>query len=219
MNFGANTISILKNFSTINPSISFRKGNNLKTVSPLGTILASATIEESIPSSAAIYDISRFLATINLMTNPVIEFQDKKFVISDSKSNLHYKYAAESMIAMPPESTKELPKGDVEFFVQWDDINNVIKAASILQLNEISFIGDGKNVKLSAINTKDSNADTYDIKIADTDLHFNMILKVDNLKLMPFSYTVALSTKGVAHFKSENVQYWIALEKNSKLGV
>ena len=41
---------------------------------------------------------------------------------------------------------------------------------------------------------------------------FNMIIRTDNLKLMPADYEVALSSKGMAHFKSESVQYWIAVE-------
>ena len=39
-----------------------------------------------------------------------------------------------------------------------------------------------------------------------------MIIKVENLRLMPNDYEVALSTRGLAHFKSLKVEYYIALE-------
>jgi hypothetical protein len=39
-----------------------------------------------------------------------------------------------------------------------------------------------------------------------------MIIKTDNLKLMPTDYEVTLSSKGMAHFKSDVAQYWVAIE-------
>ena len=49
MKLSDKTISLLKNFSTINQSILFKEGNSLRTISVVKNILAEATIEEDLP--------------------------------------------------------------------------------------------------------------------------------------------------------------------------
>ena len=61
MKFSERTLTILKSFSTINKSILMKEGNVLKTITPEKTLVAKATITDSIPSQACIYDLSRFL--------------------------------------------------------------------------------------------------------------------------------------------------------------
>ena len=58
MNFSNETLSVLKNFSTINPSIAFKPGQIVRTISPQKTIMAAATVPEDFDKSAAIYDVS-----------------------------------------------------------------------------------------------------------------------------------------------------------------
>ena len=47
---------------------------------------------------------------------------------------------------------------------------------------------------------------------------YNFYFKVENLKLMPLTYDVKVSSKNISHFKSQTsnaVEYWIALEPES----
>lgn len=218
MQFSENTLSVLKNFSGINPSVIFRPGKTIRTISPQKTVMASATIDESIEGNAAIYDLSRFLATLSLFENPEIEFLEHKFAIKSNRSYLNYTYAAESMIISPPDKDINIPLAEVKVTVNWDDIQKVIRAASVLQLGEIAFRGNGQSISIAAIDSKNPTADIFDVIIGETDNHFEMIMKVENLKLMPKTYEVSLSSKGMAHFKADTIQYWIAIEKNSKFG-
>jgi hypothetical protein len=43
------------------------------------------------------------------------------------------------------------------------------------------------------------------------------VFKTENLKMIPGSYDVTISSKGIAHFKNkkDSIQYWIATEKDS----
>jgi hypothetical protein len=218
MKFSENTLSVLKNFSGINPSVIFKPGNILRTISPLRTVMSAAVIDETVPSNAAVYDLSRFLATLSLFDSPEVEFNANKFAISSNRTRVNYTYAAESMIISPPDKDIPIPNPDVEVKVDWDDIQKVIRAASVLQLSEIAFRGDGQNVSLAAIDSKNPTADAFDVVVGESESHFEMIIKVENLKLMPKNYDVTLSSKGMAHFKSDKIQYWIALEKHSKFG-
>jgi len=220
MNFSEDTISILKNFSSINPSVMLKPGNVIRTISPQKTVMSAATVEEDFDASAGIYDLSRFLATLSLFEQPEIDFQSNNFLVTDGRRGVKYTYASEAMIVTPPDKDITVPNPEVNVEVSWDDIQSVIRAAGVLQLPEISFSSDGEGIKLSAVDSKNPTADKYDVMISSetTSNEFEMIIKTDNLKLLPSDYDVSLSSKGMAHFKSTRIQYWIAIESNSKFG-
>ena len=50
MNLSNESVNILKNFSTINPSVWVNEGNTLRTVSPAKTIMASAVVDDDFPT-------------------------------------------------------------------------------------------------------------------------------------------------------------------------
>ena len=66
MRLSDKTLMLLKNFSTINQSILFKKGNSLRTISVMKNILAEATIEEDIPKDFGVYDLNQFLNALSL---------------------------------------------------------------------------------------------------------------------------------------------------------
>lgn len=216
MKFSSETLSVLKNFSQINPSVLFRPGQTIRTISPQKTVMAAATVGESFDQQAGVYDLSRFLATLSLFDEPEVVFGADRFDIKSKRSSLKYTYTAENMIIAPPDKDIVVPNPEATMNIAWSDIESVIRAAGVLGLPEIAFKGDGNTVTLSAVDSKNPTADNYDVVVAeDGDFgEFTMYIKVDNLKLMPADYEVALSSKGMAHFKSDKVQYWIAI--NSK---
>jgi hypothetical protein len=54
--------------------------------------------------------------------------------------------------------------------------------------------------------------------VGEADADFRMIFKTENLKLIAGDYNVQISSKGISHFKSTdmNLEYWIALESGSQ---
>jgi len=214
MKFSDETLSILKNFSQINPSILFKPGQTLRTISPSKTVMAAATVKEQFDNQAGVYDVSRFLATLSLFDAPEIEFAEKQFNIQGGKSTLKYTYTSENMIVTPPEKDIQVPSPDAQFNLSWKDLDSVIKAAGVLQLPEVAFISEDGDISLAAVDSKNPTADNYSVEVTEGGSFspFRMIIKVDNLKLMPADYSVALSSKGMAHFKSDKVQYWVAVE-------
>ena len=70
MKLSDKTLTLLKNFSTINQSILFKKGNSLRTISVMKNILAEATIEEDIPKDFGVYDLNQFLNALSLHQSP-----------------------------------------------------------------------------------------------------------------------------------------------------
>ena len=91
MNFSNDTVTVLKNFAQINPSIVFKPGKKLTTISPQKSIMASATISDEFPSEGAIYDLSRFLGVVSMFESPAYTFNETHMDIRDNhKSCLLY---------------------------------------------------------------------------------------------------------------------------------
>ena len=61
MKLSDKTISLLKNFSSINQSILVKEGNKLRTISVMKNILAEATVTEEFSKDFGVYDLNQFL--------------------------------------------------------------------------------------------------------------------------------------------------------------
>lgn len=212
MKFSDDTLNVLKSFAQINPGIMFRPGNVLRTISPQRTVAAVATVSDTFDKTAGVYDLSRFHSTLSLFNEPDIEFTDTKFIIKSKNTEVNYTYAAENMIVSPPDRNIEYDNVTATVNLKWDEITNVLRAASVLQLPEVAFVSDGEKITLSAVDKKNPTADKYNITLeGKTDQTFEMVIKVDNLKLMSGDYKVNLVSSGIAHFIGDKVQYWIAI--------
>jgi hypothetical protein len=215
MKFSERTLTVLKNFATINPSIIFKPGKQIRTISPQKTVMAIANIDDEIPSEACIYDMSRFLSAYGLFAEPDIKFDSNHFKVSQGKTKNNYYFADKSMIIAPPEKEITIPSNDVEVEIEWNDLQSVIKAAGILQLPEVAFVGDGDTCSLKAIDSNNTTADSFGIELGQTSDNFQLIIKTENLKLIPQKYKVTLCSKGISKFEGDNVTYFIAIESKS----
>ena len=213
------TINLLKNYANINQSIEFREGNILKTVSPLNTILASVETEEVFPRTFPIYELSRFLGTLDLFNNPELDFTDNGVSITDDKHEATYRYCgSSSMFQTPPDKDITFPEPEVEFRLTHDVFKKTINAANILGLPEVVVEGDGTEIRLLVSDTGNVSSDNFSTGVGPTDKTFRMIFKTENLnKIMEGAYDVALSSKRISRFlrTTDTLKYYIALEQNS----
>ena len=213
------TINLLKNYANINQSIEFREGNVLKTVSPLNTILASVEVEEVFSRTFPIYELSRFLGTLDLFNNPELDFTDNGVSITDDKHEATYRYCgSSSMFQTPPDKDITFPEPEVEFRLTHDVFKKTINAANILGLPEVVVEGDGTEIRLLVSDTGNVSSDNFSTGVGPTDKTFRMIFKTENLnKIMEGAYDVALSSKRISRFlrTTDTLKYYIALEQNS----
>lgn len=220
MNISKNTIDILKNYATINPSVYVKKGNVISTISPQRTIMSFCEVEETFPENFAIYELSRFLGVISLFEDPSYEFMEEKVKIKSNKHSVLYRYAEPSMIITPPEKDIVLPEdNNTELDVSWSDIQKVMRGASILSKPQIKFSVKRNKIFMEAVDTKDMSGDNYSIVVdeygEDVDINeMDYIFKIENWKLIEGDYKIALSPKGLARFKcvTKPITYFIALE-------
>jgi hypothetical protein len=215
MKLDTRTTQILKNFASINPSIMFKPGNRLATISAGKTVMARANITQEIPSPFAIYDLSRFLGTISLFTDPELNVDEKYMTIAQGKRKINYTFTEPSLIVTPPEKEIKLPDPEVSFSISGDELSEVMKALSVLSLPEIAVVGDGTDISVQAIDSKNPSGDTYSVNVGSTTATFKMIIRAENLKLLPGDYNVEISSKGLSRFSTTDIEYFIAVESNS----
>jgi len=219
MKVSERTTNLLKNYANINQSLEFREGNVLKTVSPLNTILASVEIEEDFPQTFSIYELGRFLGTLDLFNNPELDFTDNGVSITDDNHEATYRYCgSSSMFQTPPEKDITFPDAEINFELTQEQFRKTINAANTLGLPEVIVEGNGTDIQLVVSDTGNVSSDIFSTKVGATDKTFRMIFKTENLnKIMEGTYDVSLSSKRISHFtrKGDTLNYWIALEQNS----
>lgn len=219
MNFSETTLTLLKNFSSINQSILFRKGNALKTISVMKNILAEAVIEEDIPKDFGIYDLNQFLNGLNLHKNADLDFSNEGYVvIREGKSRSKYFFADPNVIVSPPDKPISFPSEDICFVLDTNELDRLIKAASVYQLPDLSVIGEAGVVKLVARDKKNDTSNDFSVVVGETTEEFCGNFKVENLKILNGTYEVVISSKLLSRFKNANheLTYWIAMEPDSE---
>lgn len=215
MKLESKTIQILKNFASINPSLMFKPGNTLSTVSPLKTVMARARIDETIPSQFAIYDLSKFLGVLSLFESPMLKIGERSMEISSNQQKVNYTFADSKLIVAADDRDIVMPACEIKFKLLGDDLVRVMKAMGVLQLPEIAVTGNGDEMFIEAIDSKNPSSDSYKIQVGVTEHNFKMIFKSENIKIMNGDYDLEISSRGIAHFKNQTVDYWIATEASS----
>ena len=223
MNLSNETVSVLKNFASINQNLVIKSGNNISTMSAMKNIVASAEVKESFPTEFAIYDLNEFLASVSLFDNPTLDFKDDFVVMTENGTALKYWYSDPSVVTTV---TKEItmPECEISFSLENSLLSNVQKAAAVIGVPDMVLEAMDSGVALLKVtDKKNATANDYAVKVDvnnddGKNLPYKFWFKVENLKLLPGKYNIEVSSKNISHFKNTNVgiQYWIALEPESK---
>ena len=222
MKLSNDTLSVLKNFASINPGLEFKEGNTIQTISPGKTILAKAVLKDSFPEDFCVYDLNQFLSVHSLVKDANIEFDGANIILKSGKSKIKYRKASRETIVLPPDKTLSLPSVDVSFKLEESVLASIMKSASVLQSPNIAVESSDDHIHVTCFDAKDDSAHTNSIEVADNaGGKFKMVFLTENLKMIPGSYDVEISSKGLASFKNtiQEIDYWIAIEsKESKFG-
>ena len=221
MKLSDKTLTLLKNFSSINQSILFKQGNSLRTISVMKNILAEATITEEFPKDFGIYDLNQFLNGLALYQQPELDFENEGYaVIREGKARSKYFFSDPSVIVTPPDKDIVLPSEDVCFELNTQQLDKLLKAAAVYQLSDLSAVGEAGVVKLVVRDKKNHTSNDFSIVVGETDSEFTFNFKVENVKILPGNYEVIISSKLLSQFKNTgfDVTYYIALEPDSTFG-
>jgi len=218
MKLSDKTLTLLKNFSTINQSILFKHGSSLRTISVMKNILAEAEIDEEIPKDFGIYDLNQFLNGLALHQKPELDFEDDSYVIiKEGRSRSKYFFADPKVIVTPPDKEITLPDETVSFELSTSQLDKLLKAAAIYQLPDLCVVGGEGVVKVLVRDKKNDTSNDFSIVVGETDSKFSFNFKVENIKIVPGTYNVVVSQKLLSRFTCQNyaLKYYIALEPDS----
>jgi hypothetical protein len=218
MKLSAKTLAILKNFSTINQSILVRPGDVLRTMTATKTVIAKASVPDAFDREFAIYNVPQFMNCMSMFTEPDLSFSDTHVMITDNKRSFKYFYSEVDSIVKPPNKDLQLPSVDAAFRLTAKDMQDTIKAMGILNLPELAVVGDGQTITLQAVDVKNSSSSNFSVEVGETENTFRVIFKADNMKMIPGDYDVSISSKGISHFSSVDVEYFVAIEHTSTFG-
>ena len=99
-------------------------------------------------------------------------------------------------------------------------MDKLLKAAGIYQLPDLSVVGGEGVVKVLVRDKKNDTSNSYSVAVGETDKEFTFNFKVENIKIIPGSYDVVVSSKLLSEFTNStyNLKYYIALEPDSTFG-
>jgi len=213
------TLDVLKNFSTINSSIVFRKGSTVRTISNAENILAKFTGEEVFPADFAIYDLSQFLSGISLFSDPQLEFDNESFVnIRGGRQSARYYFSdPEITLKSAPEKNVKFPGADLQFNLTGEDLIALQKASAVYSLPDLTFQSEeGSNeIKLILRDKENDTSNTYDLTVAGNATGtYSLDVKIENIRLLPGDYNVKVSKHLISEWTNQSVDltYYIALE-------
>ena len=203
MKISHDTLTLLKNFASINGNIFIREGNILATVSAGKNILARTTISESFPKDFAIYDLNSLLGLLTLMEEQDVEFNEASLRISKDGSEFEY-------YQIDPVYT---------FTLTAEQISMIQRAASIVSAPTVSLVSSGGQVTLKVGDPANAASNSYKKVIGTADVDFDARLKVENLKVIPDTYEVSLGRKKAMRLKStsRDLVYFLAMEPSSTM--
>lgn len=223
MKLSNETLTILKNFASINTNIFFRSGSCVSSIASSEAVYARATIKEKIPNDFAIYDLNSLLATLTLVDNQEISFEDNRLLITSTGGTFEYFYSNPEVVKKAPEKTIE--HVDVfSFKLSAEDVQMIMKAANVTKAPYISVVSKNQNVYVVVGDRKNNSANNFKKTLGTSFTDFDIIIAVENLKVIPDAYqvTVARIENSKAKFlyfkhESKDLEYWIAAEVSSTL--
>ena len=230
MKISKETLSILKNFSTLNSNMYIKPGNTLRTITPAKNVMGEATVAETFEHEIGLFDLSKFLGTISLFVEPEFIFDEKFVLIRDkSGSEVKYYYTEPSLLTYDDREIG-MPDPVVSFSISEKQLSEIQKASAVLQLPNISFEAKDGEMHMVAFektghdysgSAYGAGSNTYTVVLgdnktgADYEYHFN----IENLRILPGSYDVELSEKVISkmtHTSGLDLSYWIAFSPSSK---
>ena len=96
----------------------------------------------------------------------------------------------------------------------------MLKAAAVYQLPDLSAIGKDGSIRLLVRDKKNDTSNEFAVTVGETDKNFVFNFKVENIRIIPGSYDVIVSSKLLSKFSNSklNLTYFIALEPDSTFG-
>jgi hypothetical protein len=226
MKLSNETKDVLKTFANINSNIAIDDTGILRTVAISKNLMGKATIPEKFPSKIGIYDLNEFLSCVNMFEDPTLAFDDtNKFVkITDGKSSIKYFFSDVSNLTVSDRDI-DMETNDVTFTVSAGEMASIRKASAALKSNDLVVTKNtdgGTWIKLTVTDKENPTSNEFDINIANCNINidneFEFVFNINNFKFNNADeFVFGISTKLISSVQAGDTQFWVALEKTSKI--
>jgi hypothetical protein len=209
------TIQILKNFAQIEDTIKIHPGNEVYSLARVGNIFAYAKIEEEIPVEVNIYNLSQFLATVNLFDEPFLVMSDSQVLIKSGRQRVTYRFA-EPEIIPDPRKTPSVGQYLFSGLLDAELVARITKIASVLAVPKIQIKSSSGVVSLRVTDPKKMTSNVFEVDLGECDTAFDHVISVENFRLLPGTYEIHIPDRRAVKFTHNvlPVYYFIAAEKN-----
>lgn len=226
MKLSASTLKILKNFSAINDGIQLTPGNHLYTVSNHKNIFAKAIVDDIFTDLFNIYDLPQFISAISLYSADELEleFDNKQVYIGGfgGKSAIKYRGCDADMIILPTEkmlNSTGIPDPEVQFNLDEKQFKLILNSSAILSSPHVVIESSNSKIFVTNYDVSDDSSHKQSLEVGICgDKNFRFIFKSENFaKILPGSYDVELSSKGMVHFINTKIEleYFLSIELGS----
>ncbi len=220
MKLSKETLAILNNFAKINNNIFIESGSELRTMAANQTIVAEARIQETFPVQFGIADLSKFLASIAISDGAELDFSNTGHVLMETsgKSKLRYVFDAKDVLIIPRDERLKVDDPKVDVNITKENFDRITKAASILDVEFVSFVGDGENLSLVARPVDNDSGSEFSLLVGQTDQTFAIDFHLDKLKMIPGNYNVKISNERISKWTcvDADLVYFIASSITSR---
>lgn len=225
MKLSNETLSVLKNFSTISEGLFVPGGSKIRVKDALGKVLAQAVVVENFPSFC-IKEASKFVGILTADKTVELDFRGPDIVIQmlGGKSKINYRGSPKNLVNAPKDNDLEVTDAFCQFTIKKDQLDYVLKMTSLLGLPNIAIenveadLPSGSKTFIRVFDPKNDgeNTQTLDIEAESTAKNYQVILTTDTLKFVDGDYRVLVS-QNVVQFKHAtlNLNYWLAPELGS----
>ena len=221
------TYQILVNFSTINSSIVFKKGNLIRTIANAENILGEYISEEYIPQDFAIYDLSEFISAIGICARdgnyPTLHFENNDYVtIKGGNLSIRYYFSDPQItLKVAPEKEVKFPGSNISFTIDQSDLKNLRDALAKFNLPEVLFRSRNGKVTVHGVDSENETSNTFwmDFHNGEATDDFDLTLNTENLRVARnHDYHVKVSEQLLSEWTvvgpspDLHLKYYIALD-------
>lgn len=215
--FDDKTMKVLANFSAINPSMIIQPDklsviNNTNSCIGLYPFAKGFDFEEF-----GLYEAPEFLSALSVFdTPPNIEVKDKYLSISSKDNKLKYFTTAKNLLPTVPDIESKFSKVQcgLEFTLSADKLALINKISSILKSKYIFFETQKKKILITIANELESSNNSYELFIEDdittNELSEPVKIELNDFKILPGEYKIALSTKISKWANLNGATYYLA---------
>jgi hypothetical protein len=181
--------------------------------------MAIATVEEKFDVQFGIWDLNKFLGVVSLFNNPTFTFGDKSVRIKNGGDSVVNYYYSEPRLLTYPTKDVNMPEVNVSITLTEKNFNELQKAASVMQLPDLSFKSDDDEIVAMVSDLSDPTSNSYKVVVGSGDKlpDFLFNFKMENIKILPGDYKINFAKNVVGEFVHQTipVKYWFAMEANS----